>query len=113
MKKLFFIAAMFTLALGYAQEGKIKGYILDGENNKEALAFADISILNSDYSTVSNLDGSFALQVTPGSYTIVVNFIGYEPIEIENVIVRENKIILINKILKAKQVELHKEIALK
>ncbi len=110
MKKLLFIAAFFTLSLGFAQEAKIKGYILDGENNQEALAFANILVKNTNYNTTSDIDGSFELNVASGSYTIVVYFVGYEPIEIENVVVHEGKTILLNKTLKAKQVALYEEI---
>jgi|TARA_B110000116_G_scaffold207964_1_gene183387 hypothetical protein len=48
--------------------------------NKEGLAFANISLLNSNISTISNINGDFSIKI-PENYkpNIKVSFIGYSP----------------------------------
>ena len=55
------------------------GEIADARN-KEGLAFANISLLNSNISTISNINGDFSIKI-PENYkpNIKVSFIGYSP----------------------------------
>ncbi|WP_347839192.1 TonB-dependent receptor [uncultured Draconibacterium sp.] len=79
MKKAFFsivlLAAfsLFSLAT-YAQT--IKGVVVDAETN-EALIGASVVLEGTTTGTVSDIDGTFALPVKSGAYTILVSYIGY------------------------------------
>lgn len=54
----------------------IKGTVTDDSN--QPLPFCNIYIPNSSYACVSNETGNFALQVSPGDYTITFQFIGFK-----------------------------------
>lgn len=84
---------------------KIEGVVLDNEANNEPLAFASISVKNSGIEATTNIDGSFVLNLKPGTYTLVYCFIGYKTIEVENVVVSANNKELQNQTMQALQIE--------
>jgi len=65
--------------------------------NKEGLAFANISLLNSNISTISNINGDFSIKI-PENYkpNIKVSFIGYSPkiVDLKNLKNKRNIILL-------------------
>lgn len=74
---------------------QIKGKVLDGIS-EEPLEFATVTLLNTtDKSlvngTVTEPDGSFSLMAQAGTYTVKIEFISYQEILIENVIVKANE----------------------
>jgi hypothetical protein len=72
------------------------GEIADARN-KEGLAFANISLLNSNISTISNINGDFSIKI-PENYkpNIKVSFIGYSPkiVDLKNLKNKRNIILL-------------------
>lgn len=105
--------------LGFAQDNKVTGNILDGEFNNEPLVFAKVSVKNSsqndnDLQVVnSDLHGKFALNLPSGTYTFVYEFIGYEPVEIKNVIINKENNALNEVVLSAKKITFENNIASK
>ncbi len=92
---LFFIA---TTAFTNAQSnGSIVGKIIDKEANNEPLAFANILIKGTTKGTTSDFDGLYEIDnIEPGTYTLSFSYLGYESIEIPNVIVESGKATTIN-----------------
>lgn len=84
MKKIIFYLFITFCSLSYAQEtGTIKGKILDGELFNEPLLMAAVSLKNTVQATHTNFNGNFEFEdITPGSYHVVVQFLGYEAIEL-------------------------------
>ena len=84
MKKVYFVFILLFGALSYAQETSIvRGQILDGELYNEPLLMASVSIKNTSISTQTNFRGNFEFNdLAPGSYSLLVQFLGYEAIEI-------------------------------
>ncbi|AKA35184.1 carboxypeptidase-like regulatory domain-containing protein [Flagellimonas lutaonensis] len=103
MKKIVFVLAMFSAIVLVAQEkGSISGKILDVEVNGEPLPFASVSLKNTLFKTQTNLHGNFELAgITPGTYTLVVRFLGYETVQLP-IEVQKNQVIRISKGLRAK-----------
>ena len=74
-----------------------QGKILDVDS-KEELAFANISVLNSNISTISNINGEFSIKI-PENYkpNIKVSFIGYTSKVVDlNKAKKKRKIILLD-----------------
>lgn len=69
----------------FSQHGGIKGQVLDAEYNDQPLAFAEVKVQGLDIAVITDETGSFELDLAPGSYTLIVDFIGYEPLLIEEV----------------------------
>lgn len=76
-----------SLIADSSKKGKIEGVILDNEVDNEPMAFATISVKNTDFETTSDLDGSFSFNLKPGKYTLEIQFLGYATIELRDVAV--------------------------
>ena len=90
MKKnlLFF----FTLAINsiiFSQEGKISGLVMDGEYD-EPMAFANVIVKGSTIGTTTDFDGKYSLDLEPGEYTLTFSFVGYQTIEVSEVIIKSD-----------------------
>lgn len=83
------------------KNGSISGIVADNEFDNEPLAFASIAIKETNTTLTSELDGSFSVDLKPGIYTLEFSFIGYEPIIVENVLVKSNTTTTANQNLKA------------
>ncbi len=94
----FEVSSFFT---DTPKNGKIEGVVLDNEVENEPLAFATISIKNTDIETNSDLDGSFSFNLKPGKYILEVQFLGYATIELRNVEVVAGNTLSIKQKLKA------------
>lgn len=62
--------------------GTISGVLKDRNANNQPLAFANIVLKNTAISANSDIDGKYLIKATPGEYTIVFSFIGYENVEV-------------------------------
>ena len=79
------------------QTGSVVGLITDKEFNDEPLPFVNISIKSTTIGTTSDIDGLYNLDnLAVGSYTVVYSFVGYETVEIDNVVVEPNKVTTVN-----------------
>lgn len=76
-KLLFPIALFFSISLIQAQTGKIYGYIID-KNNNDPLIGATVLITQTGSGTVSDIDGSYDLNLQKGTYTFEVSYAGYQ-----------------------------------
>ena len=79
MKIVIFIVALLATTTGYAQsQTSITGTITDRQTG-EALPFAYITDLSNKQSTVTDIQGHFALAANVGVDSLQVNIMGYEP----------------------------------
>ncbi|MGE0077914.1 MAG: carboxypeptidase-like regulatory domain-containing protein [Bacteroidales bacterium] len=79
-----------------AQRGSIEGVVIDKSRN-ETLVGATAVIQGTTNGTITDFDGKFILpNLTPGTYSVLVSFISYKPVIIENIKVEANKASTIN-----------------
>ncbi len=80
-----------------ATTGAIGGKLSDKEMNGEPLPFANVLLKNSTKGTTSDYDGIYLLdKLEPGTYTVVFSFVGYETLEVPNVVVEAGKVTEVN-----------------
>lgn len=82
MKLKFLFGLLFLSVFGFAQNGTVMGTILDKEFNDEPLPFANVTIKGSTQGASTDEKGKYSLTLKPGTYTLVVAFVGYETAEI-------------------------------
>ncbi|MBM1105421.1 carboxypeptidase-like regulatory domain-containing protein [Aurantibacter crassamenti] len=83
MKILLVFATLLFATSVFAQNGAIRGTVLDQEMNNEPLLFANISLKGAKSAEQTNLFGNFEINdVVPGEYTIQISFAGYDTKEI-------------------------------
>jgi hypothetical protein len=89
------IMLLFT-SIMYAQSGELRGKVTD-RNSKEPVPFANIVLENTNFGTISDIDGNFEIKnITPGVYTILCSFIGYQKRAIPEIAIGTSKPISIN-----------------
>ena len=100
--QLLLILSLCQTAFGQ-QQGKIRGKVTSGN---EVLSGATIAVPGTQYSTQSDKNGNYLLQVPAGTYTIVTTYVGHTPSEIKGVKVTENTPTVLNIHLSAANTQL-------
>ena len=77
---------------------------MDGEFN-EPMAFANVLIKNTTKGTTSDFDGKYFIDVEAGNYTLVFSYIGYQTIEISDVVVKSNDEVIVDVTLNTNSLE--------
>ena len=85
MKNVIASLLFLITATAFSQQVNLKGQVLDSEFNNEPLAFANVKVKGLDLEAVSDENGYYKIALTPGSYTLIVDFIGYESLVINDV----------------------------
>ena len=80
MKLRFLLLSLFFAATMFAQNGTVTGTILDKEFNNEPLPFANIIIKGTKQGTSTDENGKYSISLKPGSYTLVIGYLGSVPI---------------------------------
>lgn len=82
------IGFLFLASVAFSQGVQIRGQVLDAEFNNEPLAFAEVKVKGLELAAITDENGKYLLELTPGTYSLEVGFIGYEtrviPAEIGN-----------------------------
>ncbi len=100
---LLFLGLISTLFAQRPQGGgpgnfsklKLTGIVVDKETQKP-LEYTTISLINKRFperiqGCITDAKGNFNLEVFPGQYTISIEYIGFDKINIENKVLRENE----------------------
>lgn len=80
MIKIFFFITTFIFLSSTAFAGKITGTVTDNADGT-ALPFASISVKGTKNGTNANNLGNYLLSLTPGTYTLVCQYVGYTKVE--------------------------------
>ncbi|MEZ5047137.1 MAG: TonB-dependent receptor [Chitinophagaceae bacterium] len=80
MKYLLLVIFLFISIFSFAQSSKVtlSGYIKDAQSGENLVA-ANIGILELKKGVNANSYGFYSISVAPGTYTIKVSYLGYEP----------------------------------
>ena len=83
---------LLTTVFAFAQnKGTVTGKVLDLEMNDEPMPFANVYIKSTEIGSTTDFDGFYTINTLPGTYSLVFSFIGYETIEINNVVITEEE----------------------
>jgi TonB-dependent receptor len=94
LKKITFtlFLLLLTPVFAFAQnKGTVTGKVLDLEMNGEPMPFANVYIKGTEIGSTTDFDGFYTINTLPGTYSLVFSFIGYETIEINNVVITEEE----------------------
>ena len=69
------------------------------------MAFANVLIKNTTKGTTSDFDGKYFIDVEAGNYTLVFSYIGYQTIEISDVVVKSNDEVIVDVTLNTNSLE--------
>lgn len=87
-KTLLFYLTIFIYSFSFTfagTTGKIAGNVTD-KTTGEPLPFVNIIIMGTNLGAATDLDGNYViLNIPPGKYNIKAQYIGYQPVSVENV----------------------------
>ena len=90
MPKSLFAAFILLMANTVSAQTIIKGNIRDSKT-KETIPGVTIFIKGTTIGAISDDEGNYQINVSPGKYTVTASYISYQPIEITDVVVEKNK----------------------
>jgi outer membrane receptor protein involved in Fe transport len=89
MLMVFLIVCCASQALSQSS-GSLKGVVRDSRS-REPLPSVNVLIKGTQIGTVSDFDGEYEVRaIPPGTYAVVVSLVGYEPAELQNVVITAN-----------------------
>ena len=101
-KTIIVILLLLITTLTFGQsKGTITGIVYDKEANNAPLPFANVFIKGTTTGSTTEFEGNYTIQADPGTYTLVFSFLGYDTVEIPNVVVKANQTTTINQTLSA------------
>ena len=93
MTRILLLFALLSSSFLMAQEkGTVTGMVLDHELNNEPLPFTSVTVVGTDMTATSDLDGFVKLELAAGTYQLSFNFPGYKKTVLKAVVVKENQI---------------------
>lgn len=93
IKKIYFLIFIIFPFYSFSQNAVIKGKVTDG-SNAESIPGVNVS-LESQKGTVTDLKGSFLMELEPGRYQITFSFIGYSSVK-RNITLNKGEVKTIN-----------------
>lgn len=81
-RTLLFSLALLGSLCAQAQKGTVTGTITAPEAGKvQPMPFVNVLLKGTTAGATTDLDGRFSFEAEPGAYTLLVSFVGYEPVE--------------------------------
>ena len=103
--RVFFIFTLlfFSIQISAQDTGSVIGKLIDKEVNDEPLPFANVLIKGTTKGATSDFDGLYEITIAPGTYIVVYTYLGYESVEVPNVVIVAGKVTTINVPMSASQ----------
>lgn len=81
-RNLLVVLSLFLVLTAAAQKGTVAGTITANEGGKvQPMPFVNVLLKGTSTGGTTDLDGKFSFTADPGTYTLLVSFVGYEPTE--------------------------------
>lgn len=104
--RIIFAAFLVLLPAMLVAQGKIRGRVVD-KDTKEPLVAANVIIVSTSYGAAADPRGEFTIiEVPVGTFTVRASYIGYSPMEIQNVRVYNELTTEVNFELQSKEIQL-------
>ncbi len=94
--KIFFLFLIISFSNILSQTSLISGKIEDATNGESLIGVNIIVNEINGLGTATDIDGKFKLQIQPGSYSLKISYIGYNPIVKTDVVVLAGKETFLN-----------------
>ena len=97
LKQILFFSLMILMQSLVAQNGTIRGKIIDSESGEPMFA-ASAGVEGTTNGASADFDGNFEISIAPGNYNLVLSFIGYNSTTISNVEVLDSEVTFLGSI---------------
>lgn len=97
MRHIGIVMLLLISTFTYAQKGTIRGTVYEGSTG-ETLVGVSVIIEGTYTGASTDLDGKFSIDIDPGTYSLQVSFISFQPITISDVVVKPGEVNLLSNI---------------
>lgn len=98
MNKILLLMLMFFNLISFSQNlGFVRGNITDSETG-EPLFAATIGVKGTSLGTTTDFDGKFEISIASNDITLIISYIGYNTMKIENIKIKSDDIYLLENI---------------
>lgn len=91
IKGTFTALGLFFLTTVYAQNGTIRGKVIDNATGEELIGVS-VLVKGTTTGSVTDFEGVFQISVSPGTYELQVSYVSFETMTISDVLVESNKV---------------------
>ncbi|MCB0681761.1 MAG: carboxypeptidase-like regulatory domain-containing protein, partial [Saprospiraceae bacterium] len=114
MKKLCvsIVALIAGLSILSAQTGTVAGKVVEAESGFEVIG-GSILVVGTDFGTVTDLDGTYKLDLAPGTYTLEFSYVGFASQQFNDVVVSANNLTSLDVQLAEETINLDVDITVK
>lgn len=106
MKKLLALTASILISIvSFTQNGFVTGKVVDQTTGEELIGVA-IMVKGATKGTSTDIDGTYKLELAPGTYDLQVSYISYQTKVIPGVVVKAKEITTLNITLQSSEKEL-------
>ena len=102
-KTIITLFLLFNTIVFSQSKGTISGIVLDKEFNNSPLPFSNVFLKGTTIGTTTAFEGEYTINAEEGIYTLVFSFIGYQTIEVPNIIVKSGETTTVNQVLSASE----------
>jgi TonB-dependent receptor len=104
MKNLLYLFCLLCCSSTlFAQKGFIRGSIIDEAG--EPAVFATIMVVETNTGTPSDMDGKFSLELEPGTYSLLITYIGFADKRIEGIVVTPDNATILDVVLTSSAIQ--------
>ena len=97
MRQLFILLLTFITLSVSAQQGTIRGTVIEDESGFEVM-FANVLVLETSGGTTTDLDGKFSIDLEPGAYSLKISYVGFQDLTIEGIEVKAGEVTVLDNI---------------
>ncbi|MFT4737302.1 MAG: TonB-dependent receptor [Cyclobacteriaceae bacterium] len=94
-RQILTLSLVVSFFLASAQQGTLRGTIKDAAL-QEGLPFSTVQVKGTTNGNVTDFEGDYVLKLDPGTYIIQVSFIGYNTIEVTDVVINSDEVTILN-----------------
>ena len=92
-KVLLIAIGILVAGVSMAQTGTVEGKLTEVVNGvQQPVPFANVLLAGTTSGATSDMDGNFSFPAKPGTYSLVVSFIGYSTDTVPGIVVREDQV---------------------
>lgn len=97
MRQLFILLLTFITLSVSAQQGTIRGTVIEDESGFEVM-FANVLVLETSGGTTTDLDGKFSIDIEPGVYSLKISYVGFQELTVEGIEVKAGEVTVLGNI---------------
>lgn len=103
-RSIFSFVLIILSFSSFAQTGLIRGAVFDDKTG-ESLIGVTVQVEGTQTGTITDIDGKFEVKVSPGSYNILISYVSYATLKIENTQVTADQVTVLDNIRLKESVE--------